>query len=101
MVSDKSVEIFSINQEARHYSYDLVQKLTFFVISIELIFCGYMLLNADRFGSIKYSSYLFLLSGSAAIFGIFWRFCYNQTNHEESHQTHNCLLKFRSWAIML
>lgn len=72
-------------QSERLFSYDLTQKLSFFVISIELIFCGYILLNADKLGQIKGSSMLFLLAGVAAFCGITWRYCYNQTYHLHAH----------------
>lgn len=73
-----------MRHEMQQYSYDLTQRLTFFVISIELIFCGYILLNPEKLGVIKFSSTLFFLSGAAAIFGLFWRFCYNQTFYENA-----------------
>lgn len=44
---------FDREQTERLYSYDLIQKLTFFVISIELIFCGYILLNAKKLSGIE------------------------------------------------
>jgi hypothetical protein len=59
---------------ARQYSYDLVQKLTYFIVSAELVTCGYILLNADNLIGIKSLNYLFLLCGFAAITGILWRF---------------------------
>jgi hypothetical protein len=61
-------------REAQRYSHDLTQKLTFFVIGIELVFCGYVLLHAEKFGGVKYSSLLFLLAGCSALFGLLWRF---------------------------
>lgn len=72
-------------QTARQHAYDMTARLTYFVISAELIFCGYVLLNADRFGQIKYLNSLFLISGLAAFFGVFWRFFYNQTYHDNAH----------------
>jgi cation transport ATPase len=72
-------------QIIQQHSYDMTARLTYFVISAELIFCGYVLLNADRFGQIKYLSVLFLMSGLAAFFGVFWRFFYNQTYHDNAH----------------
>lgn len=69
----------------RQHSYDLTQKLTYFVISIELIFCGYMLLNAEKLVGIQGASYLFATTGIAAFFGILWRFFYNQTYHDNTH----------------
>lgn len=72
---------------ARQQSYELTQKLTYFVISVELVFCGYMLLNADKLNVIHGASYIFLTCGIAAIFGILWRFFYNQTYHNNAHGT--------------
>lgn len=85
MCTDKDLELYSLQLSYRQYSYDLVQKLTFFVISIELIICGYMLLNSEKFGEIEYSSLLFLCGGIAAVFGLLWRFFYNQNIYENAH----------------
>lgn len=72
-------------QQQRQYSYDLTKQLTFFVISAEFVFCGYILLNAQRLKDVGHSSALFLLAGLAAIFGIFWRFTYNEIYHAQTH----------------
>ena len=72
---------------ARQHSYELTQKLTYFVISIELVFCGYMLLNAEKLSGMKSANYLFLFCGIAALLGILWRFLYNQTYHDRIHGT--------------
>ena len=77
----------------RQNSYDLTQKLTYFVISIELIFCGYMLLNAEKFVGIQGASYLFVATGIAAFFGILWRFFYNQTHYDNAHGVRGLLHK--------
>jgi hypothetical protein len=74
------------SQIDRQYSYDLTKQLTFFVISAEIVFCGYILLNAEVLGVIKHSSALFLLAGIAALCGIFWRVCYNEIYHDTSHE---------------
>ena len=71
---------------SRQYSYDLTQKLTFFIIGVELIFCGYILLNAEKLGAINYASELFLVAGLAAFFGVLWRFCYNQNHYDATHE---------------
>ena len=70
---------------AQQYAYDMTARLTYFIVSAELLFCGYVLLNAEKFAPVKYSSTLFLISGLAAFFGIFWRFAYNQTYHDRAH----------------
>jgi len=70
---------------ARQHSYELTQKLSYFVISAELVFCGYILLNADKLIDIKGVNYLFITCGLAAVFGILWRFFYNETYHNDAH----------------
>lgn len=74
---------------ARQYSYDLVQKLTYFIVSAELVTCGYILLNADSLAAVKSLNYLFLLCGLAAMSGILWRFFYNITYHNKTHNINN------------
>ena len=78
---------------ARQYSYDLVQRLTYFVISVELVTCGYILLNAGNLVAIDYLNYLFLLCGLSAIAGILWRFFYNITYHNNTHGINDCTHK--------
>ena len=85
LVNDAELQARTLQSDARQYSYDLVSKLTFFIISIELIFCGYILLNVENFDSARYLSVLFLLSGFAAICGLLWRFFYNQSTHDSAH----------------
>lgn len=75
--------------ESKKHSYELTQKLTYYVISVELVFCGYMLLNAKTLIGLKGASYLFVASGVAALFGILWRFFYNQTYHNNAHGIYN------------
>lgn len=72
-------------ERERQYSYDLTKQLTFFVISAELVFCGYILLNAKAIGGLGLSSILFILAGLAAMFGVFWRFFYNEVFHAHAH----------------
>ena len=78
---------------ARQYSYDLVQRLTYFVVSVELVTCGYILLNAGNLVAIDYLNYLFLLCGLSAIAGILWRFFYNITYHNNTHGINDCTHK--------
>lgn len=85
VIEGSELKLMAMRRDAQQYSYDLTQRLTFFVISIELVFCGYILLNSDKLGAIKYSSWLFLFAGSAAVVGIIWRFIYNQTFHNIAH----------------
>lgn len=82
-------QIFS----ARQYSLELVQKLTYFVITIELVGCGYILLTADKLIEIKNLNYLFLLCGVSALMGLFWRFFYNQVHYNRSHGINNFVHK--------
>jgi hypothetical protein len=96
--SEDELKFMEMRRDAQQYSYGLVQRLTFFIISIELVFCGYILLNSEKLGAIKFSSILFLLAGSAAVFGIVWRFLYNQTYHNLVHgkdQTGNILQRLQ------
>ena len=86
LIKEDQLKLMEMRRDSQQYSYDLVQRLTFFVISIELIFCGYILLNSEKLGAVKFSSFLFLLAGCAAIFGILWRFFYNQTYHDAVHR---------------
>ena len=74
-------------EREQQYSYDLTKQLTFFVISAELVFCGYILLNAKPIGGLGLSSILFVLAGLAAMFGVFWRFFYNEVLHAHAHNT--------------
>lgn len=76
---------------ARQYSLDLVQKLTYFIITIELVGCGYILLTADKLIEIKSLNYLFLLCGASALMGLFWRFFYNQVHYNNCHGINNCI----------
>ena len=43
----------------RQYAYDIVQRLTYFIVSAELVTCGYILLNADSLVAVKNINYLF------------------------------------------
>lgn len=74
-----------LEQDRKNYAYDITQKLTYFVITAELAFCGYMLLNKDKLSDIIGAPYLFLLCGLAVFSGILWRFCYNITYHAHAH----------------
>ncbi len=87
---------YSIREQifaARQYSYDLVQKLTYFIVSAELVTCGYILLNADKLVAIENLNYLFLACGFTAMTGILWRFFYNITFHNNTHGINNCAHK--------
>lgn len=69
----------------QQYAYGLVERLAFYVISAELIFCGYVLLKAKEFGAITGSGTLYLFAGLAALSGIVWRYFYNERYHEYAH----------------
>lgn len=83
--------------EEQRYSYDLTQRLTFFVVGIELVFCGYLLLHAERLAGVKYSSFLFLLAGGGALFGLLWRYSYNSTFHDITHYANAEISRLRKW----
>jgi hypothetical protein len=74
-----------IEEDRKKYGYEITQKLTYFIITVELALCGYMLLNAEKLKAIQEGSYLFLTCGIAAFTGILWRFCYNITYHAHAH----------------
>ena len=63
----------------RHFSDQLVERLTFFIISVELVSCGYMLLNAKEFGVIQSAGEIYVVGGLAAFLGILWRYFFNQS----------------------
>jgi hypothetical protein len=98
MSEESQIQFLSLQQLDRHHSYDLTQRLTFFVIGIEIVFCGYVLLISDKLIGVSNISLLFLTSGTAAIFGIIWRFCYNQTYHDRVHGTEGKY--FKLWGIV-
>lgn len=79
---------------ARQYSYEIVQKLTYFIVSAELVTCGYILLNVDSLSAVKSLNHLFLLCGFAAMTGILWRFFYNITYHNNTHDINNRVHRF-------
>lgn len=72
-------------QNERQFSYELTQKLTYFVIGSELAFCAFILINANKFAQIIYAKELFLVCGIAALAGLLWRFGYNETYHQQVH----------------
>ena len=100
-VKEAELRRMEMEHAAHRYSYDLVQKLTFFVISLELIFCGYILLNAEKLGAVKFSSIAFLLSGVAAVMGLLWRFFYNQNYHDFTHGTSSRISPFLHWLQII
>lgn len=65
-------------QQEEHHAQQLVQKLTFFVVGAELVFCGYILLNAKSLSGVSFAAEMYLLSGIAAISGLLWRTLYNE-----------------------
>ncbi|MEQ1599240.1 MAG: hypothetical protein ABL880_07745 [Methylotenera sp.] len=83
----------------RQFSLELVQKITFFVISVELIGCGYILLQAANLTEVKHLNYLFLLCGLSALLGLLWRFCYNNSHFNSTHgyQFSAFLNRIQSW----
>jgi hypothetical protein len=104
-LSEEQLRLIEMRNDTQLYSYNLTQKLTFFVISIELISCGYILLNADTFAVIPYASVIFLVSGIAAISGILWRVCYNEIYHNNAQSkrpvTYNVYKKIEGTAYSI
>lgn len=98
LISEAELQARELLFSLRQHSYELTQKLTYFVISIELVFCGYMLLNADKLSSMQGASYLFGTCGIAAFFGILWRFFYNQTYHNDAHGIKGFLHNLSSYS---
>ena len=74
---------------ALHYSYDLVQRLTYYIVSAQLVTCGYILLNSSSLLAVNNLSYVFLLSGLSAFMGILWRYFYNITYYNRTHGINN------------
>lgn len=97
LVNDAELQARELQRADQRYSNDLTQRLTYFVIGIEVVFCGYLLLNAEQLGKIQYSSVLFLLAGLAAIAGLFWRFFYNESFHCDVHNIRSWWLKATGW----
>jgi len=87
--SDTDADLLRLQLEhthqLRYYSYQLIQQLTFFIIGIEIVACGYLVLNADTLGKISGSNNLFLASGCAAFFGLLWRTAYNAGIYNNMH----------------
>lgn len=72
-------------QAAQQYSYSLTAQLTYFVVSAEMVVCGYILLNAEKIGGIDFSKWLYLAGGVAALSGVLWRALYNESFHASVH----------------
>ncbi len=101
-----------LNQAKRHKSYDLTQRLVFFVIGIEVVFCGYLLLNVEHFSKFNHLKCIFFISGISAFLGIASRFSRNFGYHLEAHQHKSIenkrfrkflafLILFTHWAFVL
>src|SRR5437868_15437171 len=74
------------DEAERHLAYDYTERLTFFVLSVEAVFCGYAL----QLGSaIKepgvHLAVLFALGGLAFVSGLLWRLFYNDRFHRLTH----------------
>jgi len=85
----KDVELrlhyLNMKRQKQEFSYELTQRLSFYVIGIEVVFCGYVLLNASTLAHIQYVRWIFLASGLAALFGLIWRMLYNESSHLLAH----------------
>ena len=82
---DEELQSRELGFKSRQHSYELTQQLTYFVVSIALVVCGYMLLNAEKLSVIREARFLFLVCGLSAFFGLLWRFFYNQIYHGSTH----------------
>jgi len=98
LIGEAELRHYDRAQAERQFSYNLTQRLTFFVISVELVFCGYILLNAEKLGAIASADELFALAGIAAFFGVLWRFFYNQTYHNNAHGNGKKANVILAWA---
>ena len=67
------------------YVYQLTERLTYFVVSAELVVSGYMLLNAEKLSGFYGAPFLFLACAGAALAGVAWRYLYNQGYHVVAH----------------
>ncbi len=83
--AQREFEFKTFYQIERLKSYDLTQRLAFFVIGLEAVFCGYILLNARTLTNIHGLEWLFLLYSVALFLGIVWRFAYNEKYHRWAH----------------
>lgn len=96
----------SFNQVERHKSYDLTQRLTFFVVGIEAVFSGYILQNVRALSNVHGLEWLFLSCSLAFVLGIAWRFLYNEEFHRWAHGTDNSkwfkvLKEVRQWTYII
>ncbi len=89
--------------DSRRHSIEVIQKLTYFVISSELVACGYILITADKLVAIESLHFLFLALAFAAFFGLLWRFFYNQTYFNNVHDESGELVNnyFRKTSVLL
>lgn len=92
--SEAELRAYDRQQAAQKFSYDLTARLTYFVVSAEMVVCGYIFLNAEKFGGVGFSKWLYLFGGIAALSGILWRALYNETFHARTHG--NTLSRFIS-----
>jgi len=85
LVSEAELRAQDLTHARRQHSYDLVQQLTYFIITMELVGCGYLLIYAKELVGIPSAKYLYLIFGVAAFFGILWRVLHNETYYRTSH----------------
>lgn len=96
----------TFQQIERHKAYDLAQRLTFFVIGLEAVVCGYILLNAKTLINVNGLEWLFAVLSVAVIAGLTWRVLYNETFHLRSHSEiesrwYQPCFKIQLWAYWL
>jgi hypothetical protein len=83
--NEAELRAYDRQQAAQQYSYDLTARLTYFVVSAEMVVCGYILLNAEKFGGAGFSRWIYLSGGVAALSGVLWRALYNESFHALVH----------------
>lgn len=86
-------------QQRLLHASDMVQRLTFFVISIELIACGYLLLNASTLREVNGSLIIYLSASLAALCGLLWRVFYNEHTHAAVTERNDYWSMFTDWMI--
>lgn len=97
MATEVEIQEHKLDEERKRYSYELVQKLTYFVITAEFVFCGYMLQNAEKLKELAFAVLIYSGVGIAGICGLMWRFCYNITYHDRVHRNFSKIYKIANY----
>lgn len=70
-----------------------MQQLGYFIMTIEVIICGYILLHLKDLRNIPFLWFIFLISSTSCICGLLWRFLLNL--YEYCDQSH--ILPYLLW----